>query len=371
MIIRAVITAAVFLSLLSGCAERPKTKPVFHAEKNPLLLKDWGVLDVQDDQLNLGQGVVPYSLNTPLFTDYAHKLRTIWIKDGRANYSDKGILDFPVGTVISKTFYYPSTPDGEVKKTTDLQPVTQRKGLPLSGHKLIETRLLVRRKAGWDPLSYIWNEDQTEARLTRIGAIKTLTLSEAGQAIDFPYLVPNINQCAGCHTPNNTTRDLKPIGPKARHLNGEYPYADGPMNQLSKLTEVGYLSAAPQSLPQAAIWNDKVFSLNDRARAYLDINCAHCHNPVGPADTSGLHLNPDNESQPHLGICKNAVAAGSGTGGRKYDITPGEPDNSIFLYRMETRDPSAMMPELGRSLVHDEGVDLIKQWISKMDGVCE
>jgi len=111
--------------------------------------------------------------------------------------------------------------------------------------------------------------------------------------------------------------------------------------------------------------------LEDRARAYMDINCAHCHNPVGPADTSGLHLNLENESQPHLGICKNAVAAGSGTGGRQYDITPGEPDDSSLLYRMQTRDPSAMMPELGRSLVHDEGVILIAEWISGMETHCE
>ena len=143
------------------------------------------------------------------------------------------------------------------------------------------------------------------------------------------------------------------------------------MNQLNKLTDMGYLSKALPSLPQAAIWDDKSFSLNDRARAYLDITCAHCHNPVGPADTSGLHLNPENESQPHLGVCKNAVAAGSGTGGRQYDITPGEPENSRLHYRMETRDPSAMMPELGRSLVHAEGVMLIAEWIAAMENSCE
>jgi len=101
MKLRAVIAAAIFLSLLSGCAERSKPKPIFHAQENPTLLKDWGVLNVEDGQLNLGQGVMPYSLNTALFTDYAHKLRTIWIKEGSANYNDKEVLDFPVGTIIS------------------------------------------------------------------------------------------------------------------------------------------------------------------------------------------------------------------------------------------------------------------------------
>ena len=371
MKLRAVIAAAIFLSLLSGCAERPKPKPIFHAQENPTLLKDWGVLNVEDGQLNLGQGVMPYSLNTALFTDYAHKLRTIWIKEGGANYNDKEVLDFPVGTIISKTFYYPLTLTGEVKKTAERQHVTQKQGLKIAHHKLIETRLLVRREIGWEPLSYVWTEDQSEARLTRIGALVPLKIRDASQVTDFSYLVPNVNQCAGCHAPNNTTRELKPIGPKARHLNGVYHYADGAMNQLNKLTDMGYLSKTSQSLPQAAIWDDKAFSLNERARAYLDINCAHCHNPVGPADTSGLHLNPENESQPHLGVCKTAVAAGSGTGGLQYDITPGEPENSSLHYRMETRDPRAMMPELGRSLVDAEGVMLIAEWISAMDSRCE
>ena len=362
-----VFLLALFITACSETANSPQ----FHAKDNSALLSDWGMVNVKNGQLELGQDVLPYSLNTPLFTDYAHKLRTIWMGERAAVYNDTDVLDFSVGTVISKTFYYPVDQAEGVIKTADLQPVTQKHGLKLASHILIETRLLVRRETGWEPLSYVWNEAQSQARLTRIGALKKLTLNEDGQMTEFSYLVPNINQCAGCHAPNNTSREIKPIGPKARHLNGDYKYADGAMNQLSKLTELGYLSGMPNTAPKAAIWNDKSFSLNDRARAYLEINCAHCHNPVGPADTSGLHLNPDNESQPHLGICKNAVAAGSGTGGRKYDITPGEPDNSIFLYRMETRDPSAMMPELGRSLVHDEGVKLIAYWISDMAGGCE
>ena len=278
---------------------------------------------------------------------------------------------FPVGTVISKTFYYPSIEGDNVRKEKDMQPVTAKAGLKLSENRLIETRLLVRRAKGWEPLSYIWNADETEAKLTRIGAIVKMSLADGDTLTPFNYAVPNINQCAGCHAPNNTTRVLSPIGPKARHLNGDYAYAEGTMNQLDKLIEAGYLDEAPTKRPRSAIWNDNVETINARSRAYLDVNCAHCHNPFGPADTSGLHLNPENQSAPHLGICKNAVAAGSGTGGRKYDIAPGVPENSILLYRMETRDPGAMMPELGRSLTHIEGAELIDAWIAGMDKICE
>lgn len=362
--------AGLAIAFLAACSETAEG-PTFHAADNPAVLRDWGVVTIKGGELRLGEGVLPYSLNTPLFTDYAHKLRTIWMPKGTAQYREGDVLDFPVGTVISKTFYYPAGGDGLVSKEKDLQLVSSKAGLSLSENRLIETRLLVRREAGWEPLSYVWNADETEAKLTRIGAIVKLTLSDKGSKTPFNYVVPNINQCAGCHAPNNTTRVISPIGPKARHLNSDYAYANGTTNQLDKLIEVGYLESAPIKRPRSAVWNNTDEPLEGRLRAYLDVNCAHCHNPVGPADTSGLHLNPENQSAPHLGICKNAVAAGGGTGGRKYDISPGVPDNSIMLYRMETRDPGAMMPELGRSLTHEEGVKLVEAWIAGMEKTCE
>jgi hypothetical protein len=71
-----------------------------------------------------------------------------------------------------------------------------------------------------------------------------------------------------------------------------------------------------------------------------------------------------------LGECKLPIAAGQGTGGNKFSIVPGKPEESILVYRMTSIDPGTMMPELGRSLVHDEGVALIADWISGMEGSC-
>lgn len=376
-ILQVIFGALICLVGLVACEVDDRPTPIFHTDA-PDLLSEWGVIGIKDGNLRLGKGVVPYTLNTPLFTDYAHKLRTVWIPDGTASYREGETLDFPVGTVISKTFYYPTSIGHEndrVYKRVDTQPVNQVRGLDLSKNRLLETRLLVRRKIGWEPVSYIWNKAETQARLTRIGGILKLSLDEAGQTTPFAYVVPNINQCAGCHAPNNTTRDISPIGPKPRHLNGMYNYANGAMNVLDKWVDLGVLEAAPTIRPKAADWEMEVMTkagqdLDALARSYLDINCAHCHNPVGPADTSGLHLNPENLSAPHLGICKIAVAAGGGTGGREFDIDPGVPENSILLYRMQSRDPGAMMPELGRSLTHAEGVDLIRDWIAAMPKGC-
>ena len=120
------------------------------------------------------------------------------------------------------------------------------------------------------------------------------------------------------------------------------------------------------SCPKIADYNNPKETLDSRARAYLEINCAHCHKPTGPAYTSGLFLNYDNENPEHLGICKSPVAAGKGTGGFLADIVPGNHKASILSFRMESNDAGIRMPELGRSVIHEEGVALINQWIDAM-----
>jgi mono/diheme cytochrome c family protein len=119
-----------------------------------------------------------------------------------------------------------------------------------------------------------------------------------------------------------------------------------------------------------AIWNDpKTGTLDERARAYLEVNCAHCHNPKGPARTSALDLLASQTDPTLWGLHKPPVAAGRGTGGRKFDIVPGKPDESIMVFRMESTEPGVMMPELPRRMVDDEGVALIREWIAKMKPV--
>jgi uncharacterized repeat protein (TIGR03806 family) len=246
-------------------------------------------------------------------------------------------------------------------------------GFGLGDVRLIETRLLEHREDGWVALPYVWNDDQTEAFLKRAGDVKALRLFDTnGNEEAFSYIVPNANQCAGCHATNATTREIKPIGPKARHLNKLYKFPDGERNQLAAWQANGILSDVPDAglVPANALWTDEAVPLPKRARSYLDINCSHCHNRKGAADTSGLYLEPDTPISASLGVCKLPIAAGTGTGDRRYGIVPGDPGESIFIYRMESKNPAVMMPELGRSIVHEEGLDLIKEWIANIDGKC-
>ena len=298
------------------------------------------------------EGVVPYDLSTPLFTDYAVKDRFIWMPKGAsAAYSETEVFDFPVGTVIAKTFSYPA----------DLRE-------PTKDVRRIETRILWRKEKGWLALPYLWNADATDAKLAVAGAQMPIDwVSEQGQKQSTNYLVPNMNQCKLCH---ENQQKIAPIGPKARYLNKDYPYAGGTANQLETLAAAGYLTGLPESgqRPPAISWNHPdTGTLTERARTYLDINCAHCHNPKGPAYTSGLDLTYHQEAPHRIGVYKPPVAAGRGSAGLKFSIVPQHPEESILLARMHSLDPGMMMPQLGRTMNHPEGIALIEEWIKSLN----
>ena len=295
---RVLISCLLLSASLAACTkEAPQAlvDPTYFAAENPKTLREWGMVQVSGDALVLGARVTPYDLTTPLFTDYAQKLRTIWMPPGTsAQYAGGELLSFPVGTVITKTFFYQAAPGGKVLQKADQAQIHSGEGLNLKRVRMIETRLLIHRPEGWTALTYLWNEAQTEAVLHRVGAVVPLKLvGEDGADEAFSYVVPNVTQCAACHAPNVTTRVINPIGPKARLLNRDFAYADRTENQLSRLTAMGYLHGldSPKSAPTDVSWTDQSASLEARARAYLDVNCGHCHNPTGPADTSGLYLN--------------------------------------------------------------------------------
>jgi uncharacterized repeat protein (TIGR03806 family) len=236
--------------------------------------------------------------------------------------------------------------------------------LPSGEKQRIETRLLRKLPTGWDADVYIWNPEQTDARLHISGASVDLTFkNENDQLVDVKYLVPNKNQCKTCHS---ILDDIELIGPTARNLN--YTTENG-NNQLEVWQTAGILEGLPDvdQVPEIVSFLDETAGLAERARAYLDINCAHCHSPTGSARNSGffLHLG---ETDPYaLGYCKLPVAAGSGTGGRKHVIAPGDAMNSILWYRMNSTEGKVRMPELSRTLVHEEGVELIREWIDNME----
>ncbi len=296
-------------------------------------------------------GVIPYDINSALFSDYAEKFRFIKLPAGaKATYRSDTVFDLPVGTVLAKTFAYPH----------DARD-------PALGRRLIETRILKHDPDGWVGLPYVWNESQSEATLDVAGdTVNVSWIHTDGSARTNNYIIPNSNQCKGCH---KAGENMLPIGPKARHLNRDFAYADGKENQLAHWSRLGSLDGAPapEQSPRLAVWNDpKSGTLEARARAWLEINCAHCHSPEGAARNSGLDLLASQQNPTSFGILKPPVAAGIGSGGLTYDIVPGKPAQSILAFRIESTHPGIMMPELGKRLVHTEGVALVREWIASL-----
>ena len=362
--------ALLAASLLLGCAQPRQDVVVHPAEQPPALLSEWGVVLATGNRLELNAGVIPYELNAPLFSDYALKLRAVWMPPGsHAEFDASREFSFPVGTIISKTFYYEKASDWAADRHAVVMTDRQHE-LPPAGslltdqYLLLETRLLVRYADGWRAYPYVWNAAQDDARLEIAGDVHALELVSATDRQSINYVVPDANQCSNCHTPDHSAGELRPLGPKAWQMNRSYAWWDDDLGQLQHWTAAGLLQGAPADLPAPAV------TAEWRVKAYLDTNCAHCHNPVGAADTSALHLNIEAPVDRHYGVCKTPVAVGRGSGDRPYDIYPGRPDDSILLYRMQHADPAIAMPELGRSAIHTEGVAMVRAWIAAMPGEC-
>ena len=313
-------------------------------------LSEYNFYEGSLDNLEPVNSVLPYDLITPLFTDYAFKSRFIVLPEGgRITYVNEDIFDFPVGTIFIKTFYYPS----------DFR-------VPEANWNVIETRLLVHTPEGWTGYPYIWNNEQTDAYLEIAGGRQNVSwIDKMGISQSVHYRIPNFNMCKDCHVIDNV---FQPIGPKPRILNCDNTYEGTLQNQLGKMIEWNIVENMPplESIPITAEWDNNHYSLNDRARAYLDMNCAHCHNSKGPANTSGLFLEYHEKDRKKLGVLKPPIAAGRGSGGLSFNIVPGKPNESIFIFRMESTDPGILMPESGRKMVHKEGVALIRNWIESM-----
>jgi uncharacterized repeat protein (TIGR03806 family) len=272
-------------------------------------------------------GVTPYRLQTPLWSDGSDKLRFAYVPAGKkAVAQGEGLLDFPVGSALIKTF-------------------------KLEG-RLIETRVLLHRADGWVALPYRWNEAQSDALLV-LGGARLPAKTPMGEAIS--YAIPNKNQCKECHSLNG---EVAPIGPKARNLSAAW---------LAAYRKAGQLDSVPKVTRRVPLWEDRARVLvADAARGYLDANCAHCHNPAGMASNSGLYLGWEESEPVRLGVLKRPVAAGRGSGNLDFDIVPGDPGKSILHYRMTSLEGGISMPELGRSSRDKDGEAIVARWIREM-----
>ena len=264
---------------------------------------------------------IPYELATPLFTDYAHKQRLIALPPGeKMTYIDADLPDFPDNTVISKTFYYYNDENDHS-----------------AGKHIIETRILIKLNGAWELGSYHWNAEMTEATLQTDAVTLPVSWVDAeGETNNIDYVIPGAADCFTCHNIDNTE---SPIGPKLRTLNFNGQLQDMiDSDHFNGLTDASTVAALPE-------WDDDTYTLEERARAYFDVNCAHCHRDGGYCqDQSTLRLlyeTPFSESQ----------------------IL--ERKNSI-MNRMQNVVPGWSMPWIGVVSVHTEGYELIEEYLNSL-----
>lgn len=317
--------------------------------QTPQWISEWGLFSGEPQAQQPAEGVFRYDLNTELFSDETAKHRFIRLPEGQSmSYQPEVVLEFPVGTVIVKTF---------------AMILDQRD--PDAGQRLLETRIEEHRDNGWFGYSYIWNAKQTDAELALGGGNQVVEwIDAAGEQASNRYQIPNANQCITCH---GQSGKFQPLGPTAGNLNRTFRH--GSENQLAHWKAQGKLRDCPEpdTIPAIPVYDDPATgSLDERARAWLAVNCAHCHNPHGSARTSGLDLTLSQTDPAKYGVWKSPVATGRGSGGRKYDIVPGKPEESILQYRIESEEPGVRMPNLARNMSHSRSIELIHNWIANM-----
>lgn len=359
-------------------------------------LSQYGLFSEPNNPLSAGTGqadnaaVMPYELNTTLFTDYASKYRVIFLPSTPggvalpAKYKDsrQGItatLDFPTGTVIAKTFTFRKE-DSAGK---------------LISENVVETRLLIKRETSaglnWVGLPYIWEKDASGKTTKAL-----LRLAGGSASVSWDYLDPNPNvkkngararytgtasqytipaalNCISCHGGDDREAGSAPIGPKARNLDRGINKDLSGENQLAFMVRKGWLNEVPATHDaKLSVWDlpgstgevaGSAMDVHKRVRSYLEVNCMHCHNPNGGGSNSGLFLDSFRTVDKRYGICKKPVAAGRGSGGFKHDIVLGQAGSSILPFRVGSAEAGIRMPSIARTVVHGEASALINDWV--------
>jgi len=295
--------------------------------------------------MEVRQPGVKYSLNSSLFTDFAIKNRFIFIPpDTKITYDELNAFGFPLGSVIVKVFSMP-------ENTLD------------ANGNLIEIRLLIHRENGWATLPYKWNTQESDAVLNVTGETLIIPVQQGDETLVSEYQIPSPADCRTCHENNGFA---SPIGIKARHLNRDVLLNDTTVNQLQYWASIGVLNDLPtdlSSIDTAPNWKDDSHTLQNRAKAYLDINCSHCHSDGGSGALSGLRLEYWRKSIDYNhGVCNSS----HGWRGGGFDIWPGQGEVSSIPVRMRHTDPKDRMPPVGRSLVDEDAAQLMSDWIDTL-----
>jgi len=342
------------------------------AESFPRRLSETGLFASVADNEPV-EGMIPYEMNLPFWSDYAVKDRYIALPEqGQVKFDERQKWQFPVGTVFVKTFWM------HLDRVNMADPLR------------LETRLLVSTPHGWEGYTYVYNDEQTDAILLEGSLLKPLEVRTSEGMITQPYYFPSRSDCFACHT----RAEGFVLGMTTRQMNHEIDYRGKSQNQLSLLSRLDAftekLEQAPDQLERFPLWgfgnldrsktgddeqssktapargNPLAVASGDRqtlARAWLEVNCAVCHRPQGIAPHNrDLRFHTENDD---MGLIGEEPSQGQISPPGSKLVQPSAPLESELYLRINRRGPR-QMPPLATKMVDPIGHEVIKQWILEL-----
>jgi uncharacterized repeat protein (TIGR03806 family) len=332
--------------------------PAVYAGALPAQLSLTGVF-TNTPAMGATAGLIPYSVNVPLWSDSAIKTRYFGIPNGglpytpdeQIGFAPTGEWTFPAGSVFVKTFEL---------STNDANPALTRR---------LETRLLVRDTNGAVyGVTYKWRPDNSDADLLSSNLSEDIVIATSTGTRTQSWYYPSPSDCLICHTPAANYV----LGVKTRQLNGNFTYAATGQtdNQLRTLNRLGLLNPA---FDEAGIANyahlsaltNLNASLEERFRSYIDANCAQCHRPGGAGPTVDARYDTPLANQ-------NILNAPVSRGNLGFDnakvVVAKDLYRSILWDRMNTLNPATKMPSLARNLIDTNAVQVVGDWIDSLAG---
>ncbi len=313
----------------------------------PRLLSQTGAFENIHD-LTPVKSLIPYDLIVPFWSDGAAKIRFVSVPDEKIKFSATGEWNFPAGTVFVKTFELPIDESNPSLKCR------------------LETRLLVRDDAGGVyGVTYKWRADNSDADLLTTNLTETIPIKTATGVRTQTWYYPSRQDCLTCHTANAGLV----LGVKTRQLNRDFTFPSGASdNELRTWNHLGLFDTnldetQLQNLPALARIEDSNRSLEDRARSYLDANCAQCHRPRGTVAYFDARFDTPLAKQ---GLINGPVLIDQRIDNSRV-VAANDVWRSILLLRASSID-GLKMPPLAHNRVDEAGVELLKQWIGSLPG---
>ncbi|MEM7657849.1 MAG: PQQ-dependent sugar dehydrogenase, partial [Bacteroidota bacterium] len=326
------------------------------APEPPALLSQVGAF-TDLNNLTPADFMVPYSMNQPFWSDGAIKSRWLIVPNNgthntaneQITFASDGSWDWPDGTVLVKHFDYPMD---------ETNPSVTRK---------LETRFMIKQAGGgFYGVTYRWRDDQSDADLLSTQYIDTLNIATASGNRTVEWLYPSRGDCMSCH--NSDVGGS--LGLRAGQQNGDqlYPSTGVTANQLKTLTHLNMFMNPPDTSdlstePVIAGRDDLSFTLEERARGYLESNCASCHFGTHvPAASFDTRVSVDLLD---AGLLYGEVSNDIGVHDSRV-LVPGDAEASVLYQRILQVHEDFAMPPLAKNLMDTVGVQLIADWLNSV-----